>query len=121
MIEGKVGFRFPAGEETYEAGDAYYVPPGHTPGSQCFLLDGRLVSGDTLFLTTCGRMDLPGGSPREMFESLKGPIAGLPDSTEVFPGHQEFPDAGSLPLGEVRKNNRFLQAAVWADFMEEAG
>ena len=35
--------------------------PGHTPGSQCFLLDGRLVAGDTLFLEGCGRTDFPGG------------------------------------------------------------
>ena len=38
--------------------------PGHTPGSQCLLVDGRLVSGDTLFLDGCGRTDLPGSDPR---------------------------------------------------------
>ena len=45
--------------------------PGHTPGSQCFLLDGRLVAGDTLFLDGCGRTDFPGGNVDEMFRSLQ--------------------------------------------------
>ena len=45
--------------------------PGHTPGSQCFLLDGRLVAGDTLFLEGCGRTDFPGGNVDEMFRSLQ--------------------------------------------------
>jgi len=44
--------------------------PGHTPGSQCFFVDGRLVAGDTLFLDGCGRTDFPGSSPEEMYESL---------------------------------------------------
>src|SRR3981189_1741597 len=43
--------------------------PGHTPGSQCFLVDGMLVSGDTLFLDGCGRTDLPGGDPAALYES----------------------------------------------------
>jgi glyoxylase-like metal-dependent hydrolase (beta-lactamase superfamily II) len=51
--------------------------PGHTPGSQCFLVDGRLVSGDTLFIQACGRTDLPGGDPAEMHRSLTA-VAGSP-------------------------------------------
>ncbi|HEY2428039.1 MAG TPA: MBL fold metallo-hydrolase, partial [Acidimicrobiales bacterium] len=54
--------------------------PGHTPGSQCFLVDGMLVAGDTLFLEGCGRTDLPGGDPEAMYESLQR-LAGLPEST----------------------------------------
>jgi glyoxylase-like metal-dependent hydrolase (beta-lactamase superfamily II) len=61
--------------------------PGHTPGSQCFLVDGMLVSGDTLFLEGCGRTDLPGADPEAMYESLQR-LASLPDSTAVFPGHR---------------------------------
>ena len=45
--------------------------PGHTPGSQCFHVDGRLVSGDTLFLEGCGRTDLPGSDPEQMYDSLQ--------------------------------------------------
>ena len=49
--------------------------PGHTPGSQCFLVDGRLVAGDTLFLDGCGRTDLPGSDPAQMYESLTQRLA----------------------------------------------
>jgi len=78
--------------------------PGHTPGSQCFWVDGRLVSGDTLFLDGCGRTDLPGGDPVAMYESLTGRLAHLPDDTIVFPGHLYSPDP-SATLGEARRTN----------------
>ncbi len=61
--------------------------PGHTPGSQCFLVDGRLVAGDTLFLNGCGRTDLPGSDPAAMYDSLVNRLARLPDDTVVYPGH----------------------------------
>jgi glyoxylase-like metal-dependent hydrolase (beta-lactamase superfamily II) len=61
--------------------------PGHTPGSQCFLVDGRLVAGDTLFLDGCGRTDLPGSDVGQMYESLQR-LASLPDDTVVYPGHR---------------------------------
>ncbi|HEX9547070.1 MAG TPA: MBL fold metallo-hydrolase [Acidimicrobiales bacterium] len=70
--------------------------PGHTPGSQCFLVDGMLVSGDTLFLEGCGRTDLPGSDPEAMYESLQH-LASLPDDTAVFPGHRYSPQsAGTM-------------------------
>ena len=70
--------------------------PGHTPGSQCFLVEGRLVSGDTLFLEGCGRTDLPGSNPEEMFDSLQL-LASLPDETIVYPGHMySMPSSGSM-------------------------
>jgi glyoxylase-like metal-dependent hydrolase (beta-lactamase superfamily II) len=70
--------------------------PGHTPGSQCFLVEGRLVSGDTLFLEGCGRTDLPGSDPELMFESLQR-LAGLPDDTIVYPGHMySMPSSGTM-------------------------
>jgi glyoxylase-like metal-dependent hydrolase (beta-lactamase superfamily II) len=60
--------------------------PGHTPGSQCFLVQDRLVSGDTLFLDGCGRTDLPGSHAPSMFHSLRK-LAALPPNTTIFPGH----------------------------------
>lgn len=70
--------------------------PGHTPGSQCFLVDGRLVSGDTLFLEGCGRTDLPGSNPEQMYESLQV-LAALPDDTIVYPGHMySMPSSGTM-------------------------
>jgi hydroxyacylglutathione hydrolase len=77
--------------------------PGHTPGSQCFLVDGRLVSGDTLFLEGCGRTDLPGSDADAMYESLQR-LATLPDSTIVFPGHRySLPSSGTMDA--VRSTN----------------
>ena len=75
--------------------------PGHTPGSQCFLVDGRLVAGDTLFLEGCGRTDLPGGDPDAMYESLTQRLAKVPDDTVLFPGHLYSPEP-SATMGETR-------------------
>ena len=61
--------------------------PGHTPGSQCFFVHDRLVSGDTLFLEGCGRTDLPGGDPARLYESLTQKLAKVPDHAVLFPGH----------------------------------
>ncbi|MGF7235127.1 MAG: MBL fold metallo-hydrolase [Frankia sp.] len=77
--------------------------PGHTPGSQCFLVDGRLVAGDTLFLEGCGRTDFPGGDPRLMYDSLRR-LAAMPDTVTVYPGHQ-YSAAPSAELGAVKQLN----------------
>lgn len=82
--------------------------PGHTPGSQCFLVGERLVSGDTLFLDGCGRTDLPGGDPDALYESLTQRLARLPDDTVLYPGHLYSPEP-HLPLGEVRRRNHVFR------------
>jgi glyoxylase-like metal-dependent hydrolase (beta-lactamase superfamily II) len=78
--------------------------PGHTPGSQCFFVDGRLVSGDTLFLDGCGRTDLPGGDPAQLYESLTQKLAVVPDDAVLYPGHL-YSMEPSAPMGEVRTHN----------------
>jgi hydroxyacylglutathione hydrolase len=78
--------------------------PGHTPGSQCFLVDNRLVAGDTLFLEGCGRTDLPGGDPRALYESLTQKLAKVPDDAVLFPGHL-YSAEPSAPMGETRRLN----------------
>jgi glyoxylase-like metal-dependent hydrolase (beta-lactamase superfamily II) len=78
--------------------------PGHTPGSQCFLVDGRLVAGDTLFLEGCGRTDLPGGDPDEMYRSLTQRLAAVPDDTTLYPGHLYSPEP-SASMGDTRRTN----------------
>ena len=76
--------------------------PGHTPGSQCFLVDDRLVAGDTLFLEGCGRTDLPGGDPGALYETLTQKLAKVPDDAMLFPGHLYSPGAvGSM--GDTRR------------------
>lgn len=77
--------------------------PGHTPGSQCFLVEGRLIAGDTLFLEGCGRTDLPGADPQAMAASLRM-LSGVPDETILFPGHR-YSAAPSAPMESVKKNN----------------
>jgi hydroxyacylglutathione hydrolase len=77
--------------------------PGHTPGSQCFHVDSRLVSGDTLFLEGCGRTDLPGSNPEDMYHSLQK-LAALPDDTVVFPGHR-YSMPASESMATIRDSN----------------
>lgn len=83
--------------------------PGHTPGSQCFLLDGRLVAGDTLFLDGCGRTDFPGGDVDEMFRSLRQ-LATLSGDPTVFPGHW-YSIEPSASLSEVKRSNYVYKAS----------
>jgi glyoxylase-like metal-dependent hydrolase (beta-lactamase superfamily II) len=77
--------------------------PGHTPGSQCFLVDGRLVSGDTLFLDGCGRTDLPGSDPSAMADSLKR-LSKIADDVILYPGHR-YSIASSALMGSVKASN----------------
>jgi glyoxylase-like metal-dependent hydrolase (beta-lactamase superfamily II) len=79
--------------------------PGHTPGSCCLLFpeSGILIAGDTLFKGSCGRTDLPGGSPRQLKESLNK-LKQLPGEIRVYPGHG--PDT---TIGIERQTNFFMQ------------
>jgi glyoxylase-like metal-dependent hydrolase (beta-lactamase superfamily II) len=78
--------------------------PGHTPGSQCFLVDGKLVAGDTLFLDGCGRTDLPGSNPEDMYYSLTQRLAQVPDDAVLFPGHL-YSEKPSATMAETRSRN----------------
>jgi glyoxylase-like metal-dependent hydrolase (beta-lactamase superfamily II) len=80
--------------------------PGHTPGSQCFMVDGCLIAGDTLFLEGCGRTDLPGSDAGAMFDSLSR-LASLPDDTVVYPGHRYSP-ASMATMQAVKEINYVL-------------
>ncbi|MFK7896485.1 MAG: MBL fold metallo-hydrolase [Myxococcota bacterium] len=98
--------------------------PGHTPGSQCFLVEekdcaGHLVAGDTLFLNGCGRVDLPGSDPRDMYESLEA-LKRLPDDTTLYPGHLYSPE-GHDAMGEQKRTNPYLRAASVEMFLSFMG
>lgn len=98
--------------------------PGHTPGSQCFHVEerdqaGQLVSGDTLFLNGCGRVDLPGADPRAMYDSLET-LKRLPDDTTLFPGHLYSPE-GQDSLGSQKQTNPYLRAASVEMFLNLMG
>ncbi len=90
--------------------------PGHTPGSQCFLVDGKLVAGDTLFLEGCGRTDLLGGDPEQMWFSLTQRLARVPDETVLYPGHLYSADP-SATMGETRARNDVFQPKSLEDWM----
>jgi glyoxylase-like metal-dependent hydrolase (beta-lactamase superfamily II) len=81
----------------------------HTPGSQCFFVDGRLVSGDTLFLEGCGRTDFPGGDVDAIYHSLQA-LAQLPGDPTVFPGHW-YSAEPSASLSEVKATNYVYRAS----------
>jgi glyoxylase-like metal-dependent hydrolase (beta-lactamase superfamily II) len=78
--------------------------PGHTPGSQCFFVAGRLVSGDTLFLDGCGRTDLPGGDAEALYDSITQKLAVVPDDAVLYPGHL-YSAEPNAPMGDVRSSN----------------
>lgn len=84
--------------------------PGHTPGSQCFRVHDALVSGDTLFLQGCGRVDLPGGDPAEMQRTLGERLSRLPDELVLYPGHAYGGE--HAPLSVVRRTNPHLARAA---------
>ena len=81
--------------------------PGHTPGSQCVLVESRLLSGDTLFIDGCGRTDFPGGNATEMYKSLSERLSKVSDETVLYPGHLYAPES-SMTMGEVRARNYVL-------------
>jgi hydroxyacylglutathione hydrolase len=94
--------------------------PGHSPGSQCFLIDGNLLSGDTLFVDACGRVDFPGGDSNKMWESLNRKLYALPDETVVYPGH----DYGGRPtstIGEQKRTNPYMRYPSVEQFMRDMG
>jgi hydroxyacylglutathione hydrolase len=81
--------------------------PGHTPGSLCFRLKDSLVSGDTLFLRGCGRVDLPGGDVDEMYRTIHERLKSIPNETIIFPGHAY---GGSHDeMKKLRRENPVLQ------------
>lgn len=90
--------------------------PGHTPGSQCFLIDGNLISGDTLFINACGRCDLPGGNAEQMYQSLKT-LSELDERTILYPGHN-YADEPTSTIGAEKKYNPYLQTANLNDFLK---
>jgi glyoxylase-like metal-dependent hydrolase (beta-lactamase superfamily II) len=98
--------------------------PGHTPGSQCFHVEerdhsGQLVSGDTLFLNGCGRVDLPGADPKAMYESLET-LKGLPNDTTLFPGHLYSPE-GHDTMESQKRTNPYLRATSAEMFLSFMG
>lgn len=85
--------------------------PGHTPGSQCLLVGDAVLTGDTLFLDGCGRTDLPGGDPHDLYDSLFHRLGALGGDTVVLAGH-DYSSEPTASLAVVRARNPFLAPAA---------
>jgi hydroxyacylglutathione hydrolase len=94
--------------------------PGHTPGSQCFLVGNALVSGDTLFIGSCGRVDLPGSNPEDMYRSLTQVLAALPDETLLYPGHN-YADRPRSTIGDEKRSNMMMRFRNLREFLSVMG
>jgi len=81
--------------------------PGHTPGSQCFRIKQTLVSGDTLFIDGCGRVDLPGSNSEDMYHSIQK-LASLPDDTILLPGHN-YSAVPHATMGQTKQQNTYMR------------
>lgn len=94
--------------------------PGHTPGSQCFLIENCLISGDTLFIGSCGRVDLPGSDPAQMYDSLVNKLARLPEDTVLYPGHN-YAAQRSSTIGREKRTNLYLRFQRLEEFLRFMG
>ena len=77
--------------------------PGHTKGGVCYLADDCIFTGDTLFFCSCGRTDFPGGSAKEIMQSLKR-LSALDSALKVYPGHDRF-----STIGFEKQNNPYMR------------
>jgi hydroxyacylglutathione hydrolase len=94
--------------------------PGHTPGSQCFLTRGCLISGDTLFVDACGRVDMPGGDPAKMWWSLNHKLRAIENSTILYPGH-DYGGSPTATMGEQKQNNPYMKYDSVRQFVRDMG
>ncbi len=89
--------------------------PGHSKDGICLVGDGKIFSGDTLFVGNCGRIDLPGGSSKELYRSLFEIISNLDDNLVLYPGHNYGPTPTST-LGKEKATNFVMQKRTEQEF-----
>ena len=86
------------------------LTPGHTSGSCCYFVGGKyLCTGDTLFVDSCGRCDLEGGSAYDMQDSLKKIVSSFPDETVILPGHKYDEEHDQDTLANQKRSNYYLR------------
>src|SRR5256712_9594260 len=91
--------------------------PGHSKDSICLVGDGKIFSGDTLFVGNCGRVDLPGGSARELYHSLFDLISKMDENLVLYPGHN-YGNSPKSTIGMEKKTNLVLQPRTENEFLE---
>jgi len=94
------------------------LTPGHSPGCQCFLHENILIAGDAIFIDGCGRCDLPGSDPKEMYKSLYNVVMKLPDTTVIYPGHNYGPSPYAT-LASQKKTNPYLLCKSMDEFLQQ--
>ena len=107
-------------QDTVNVGDVsirVIYTPGHTVDGICLLVDNKLLTGDTLFVGECGRTDLPGSSPEDMYHSLFDKLMKLDDRVEVYPGHDYGPKPSST-IGEEKRTNYVLEKRTLKEFID---
>ena len=90
--------------------------PGHSPDSSCYIVAGRVFTGDCLFVGDCGRVDLPGSSVEDMYDSLFNKVRTMDEDLIVCPGHHY----GMKPLstiGDEKRTNYTLQPRTLDEFI----
>ena len=80
--------------------------PGHSPGGICLMARGNLFTGDTVFVGSGGRTDLPGCSLEQLLDSIKK-LMSLPDETIIWPGHH-YGDTPTSTVGREKKTNVYV-------------
>ena len=94
--------------------------PGHSKDSICLVGDGKIFSGDTLFVGNCGRIDLPGGSAKELYHSLFDTLYKLDDDLMLYPGHN-YGNSPNSTIGKEKKTNFVLQPRTESEFLDFMG
>lgn len=94
--------------------------PGHSPDSICLVGDGKLFSGDTLFVGNCGRIDLPGGSASELYHSLFDVLHSLDDDLVMYPGHN-YGSTETSTIGKEKMTNMIMQKRTEQQFLDMMG
>ena len=91
--------------------------PGHTDDSYCFVLDGRVFTGDTLLIRGTGRTDFQNGDPAKQYDSLFNKLLKLTDDTLVYPAH-DYKGAAVSTIGEEKALNPRLQVGSVDEYVD---
>ncbi len=94
--------------------------PGHSKDRICLVGDGKIFSGDTLFVGNCGRVDLPGGSAKELYHSLTDILSKLDDDLIIYSGHN-YGSTSTSTIGNEKKTNFVMQKRTEEEFVQLMG
>lgn len=97
-----------------------YHTPGHSKDSICLVGDGKIFTGDTLFVGNCGRVDLPGGSAKELYHTLFDILYNMDESLVIYSGHN-YGSTTTSTIGQEKKSNFVLQKRTEQEFVELMG